>query len=186
MLTRGIAESVTRGVAELKAAGATVVAETSSTGAGWSTPAVFLAASVDRLREGSRLLEECFGPVAVVIEYDRLDDALSRVDRLQGAMAASIMASEDDQDAPLVLAHLERGRTRHRQRLANGSGVHLGAGARRPLTRDVRSTHDVDRSGSTRPLRPSRGLSRCAALDVAGATAPQQPVAHPSTRRRSP
>jgi NADP-dependent aldehyde dehydrogenase len=108
MLTRGIAEAVTTGVAQMQDAGATVAARTSSSGAGWSAEAVVLAAPIDLLRPGNRLLEECFGPVAVVVEYDRLDDALAAVDALQGALAGSVMAGEDDPDTGTVIAHLER------------------------------------------------------------------------------
>ena len=108
MLTRGIANAVTAGVAELQEAGATVVSETASTGAGWSSPAVVLAAPIDLLRPGNRVLEECFGPVVVVVEYDKLADALDAVDNLQGALAASIMAVENDVDTLTVLKHLER------------------------------------------------------------------------------
>lgn len=108
LLTKGIANAVTAGVAELQEAGATLIAETSSTGAGWSSPATLLAASVDLLHVGSRVLNECFGPVAVVVEYDHVDDALKGVDSLQGALAASIIAVDDDPDAPRVLKHLER------------------------------------------------------------------------------
>jgi len=107
MLTEGIANAVATGVGELQDAGATIVAETSSTGAGWSTAAVLLAASVDVLQRGNRVLEECFGPVAVIVEYDRLDDAVAAIGSLQGALAGSIMIAEDDPDARTILAHLE-------------------------------------------------------------------------------
>lgn len=108
LLTQGIAQAATTGVAELQEAGATLVGQTSTTGDGWSHPAVLLAASIDLLDQGSRVLAECFGPVAVVVEYDDLDEAMQAVDHLQGALAASIMADEDDPDAPRVLSHLER------------------------------------------------------------------------------
>ncbi|MCL3816966.1 aldehyde dehydrogenase family protein [Aeromicrobium wangtongii] len=108
MLTSGIAASVTRGVAELQSAGATIAAQTPPAPGGWSSPAVLLSAPVDLLQRESRLLEECFGPVGVVVEYDDLDEALEAVDRLQGALAASIMIGEDDPDAASVLSRVER------------------------------------------------------------------------------
>jgi len=107
MLTEGIANAVATGVGELQDAGATIVAETSSTGAGWSTAAVLLAAPIEGLQRGNRLLEECFGPVAVVVEYDHLDDAVTAIDGLQGALAGSIMIGEEDPDAEALLMHLE-------------------------------------------------------------------------------
>lgn len=108
MLTRGIADAVVAGVAELQDAGATVVVQTPHAGRGWSAPATLLTAPLSLLREGNRLLEECFGPVAVVVEYDDLDEALRAVDALQGALAGSIMIGEDDPDAAAVLDRLQR------------------------------------------------------------------------------
>ncbi|MFI5429623.1 aldehyde dehydrogenase family protein [Aeromicrobium sp. UC242_57] len=108
MLTQGIAEAVERGVAELQEAGATVVAQTSMPGPGWSASATVLAAPLNLLREGNRVLEECFGAVAVVVEYDDVDEMLRAVGALQGALAASVMIADDDEDASAVLDHVQR------------------------------------------------------------------------------
>lgn len=108
MLTEGISEGVIAGVAELEEAGAAVVAQTPSTGEGWSAPATVLSAPLNLLRDGNRLLEECFGAVAVVVEYDDVDEIIRAVDALQGALAASIMIGDDDPEAPAVLEHLQR------------------------------------------------------------------------------
>jgi NADP-dependent aldehyde dehydrogenase len=108
MLTKGISAAVVAGVQELQEAGATVVAQTSETGAGWSAPATVLAAPLSLLREGNRVLEECFGAVAVVVEYDDLNEALRALDSLQGALAASIMIGDDDPDAEAVLDRVHR------------------------------------------------------------------------------
>lgn len=108
MLTQGIAEAVQAGVTELQEAGATIVAQTSTPGPGWSAPATLLAAPVSLLEEGNRVLEECFGAVAIVIEYDGISEALHAVDKLQGALAASVMIGDDDADAADVLDHVQR------------------------------------------------------------------------------
>jgi len=56
---------------------------------------------------GLGLLEECFGAVAVVVEYSDLADLVAAVDRLQGSLAASVFtADEDDPDAAACLALL--------------------------------------------------------------------------------
>ncbi len=106
MLTEGIAGGARSGVEELTAAGAEVVAEVAAPGLGWSAPTVVLTVPTDRLRPGSRLLEECFGPVVLVAEY--ADDAdLARVlGALQGALAASVMTGGpgDPETAPVVAA----------------------------------------------------------------------------------
>ncbi|WP_456695091.1 aldehyde dehydrogenase family protein [Aeromicrobium sp. P5_D10] len=108
MLTQGISQAVESGIAELQEAGATVVAQTSASGAGWSAPATVLAAPLNLLREGNRVLEECFGAVAVVVEYDSIDEALLAVDNLQGALAASVMIGDEDADAAEVLDRVQR------------------------------------------------------------------------------
>ena len=108
MLTKGISDAVMTGLAELQEAGATIVSQTSEPGTGWSAPATVLAAPLSLLREGNRVLEECFGAVAVVVEYDDIIDVLHAVDHLQGALAASIMIGEDDPDAAAVLDRLHR------------------------------------------------------------------------------
>lgn len=108
MLTKGISEDVVAGVHALQEAGATIVADSGLPGEGWSAQAVLLSAPLPALHRGSRVLEECFGPVAVIVEYDRLDDAMAAVDQLQGALAASIMIGDEDPDAATVLDRLHR------------------------------------------------------------------------------
>ena len=122
---------------ELQDAGATIVAEPSVDRCRMVHNAVLLAAPVEVLQRGNRLLEECFGPVAVVVEYDRLADAIIAIDGLQGALAGSIMISEDDPDASdHPQPSRAQGRARHRERLADWRRVHVGAGTRRSLARD--------------------------------------------------
>ncbi len=107
MLTRAIAESVESGIAEMVAAGATVVARVPGPPTGWTAPAAVLSAPAETLVPGSRLLEECFGPVVVVAEYADLDEALDLIGRLQGALGASLFSrGVDDDAAPRVLAAL--------------------------------------------------------------------------------
>jgi NADP-dependent aldehyde dehydrogenase len=53
------------------------------------------------------LLEECFGAVAVVVEYADIAELAAAVGRLQGSLAASVFtADEDDPDAAACLALL--------------------------------------------------------------------------------
>ncbi|MFE3170019.1 aldehyde dehydrogenase family protein [Amycolatopsis sp. NPDC059090] len=105
MLTGAIADSVRRGLGELRAAGARIVALIDRPGTGWTAPAAVLAAPVDALEPGSRLLEECFGPVAVVVEYASTAELRSSVARLQGALAASVVTdgTSADPDASAFL-----------------------------------------------------------------------------------
>jgi NADP-dependent aldehyde dehydrogenase len=69
----------------------------------WGTP-LLLRARPDAL-EGP-LLEECFGPELIVVEYDTDDDALATLRRFGPALTASIHA--DDEDRPLAAGLLEQ------------------------------------------------------------------------------
>ena len=78
MLTAAIARSTAEGLEELRFAGARVVELVEASVAGWCAPAAVLEAPIDALQDGSRLLEECFGAVAVVVEYSDLASSLLR------------------------------------------------------------------------------------------------------------
>lgn len=104
LLTDGIARAASACVDELVAAGARVVAQVPMADAGWAAPATVLSVRAVALVRGSRLLEECFGPVALVAEYADAEELRQVVGQLQGALAASVMtAGPDDPDtAPAV------------------------------------------------------------------------------------
>jgi hypothetical protein len=107
MLTEAIAKSTARGLEELSSAGAHVVGRVEAFVARWCAPAAVLEAPIDALQDGSRLLEECFGAVALVVEYSDLAEVAAAVDRLQGSLAASVFtADQDDPDAAACLALL--------------------------------------------------------------------------------
>ncbi|TCP49943.1 NADP-dependent aldehyde dehydrogenase [Tamaricihabitans halophyticus] len=107
MLTRPIATAAATGVAELLAAGAVAIAEVPGPSDGWSVDTTLLRVPIDKLRPGSRLLAECFGPVAIVVEYREpaeLDRALAS---LQGTLAAAVQTGGvDDPEVPRLVAML--------------------------------------------------------------------------------
>lgn len=107
MLTEAIAGSVRAGIDELTAAGAELVAVAGGDGAGWTAPAAVLAADITALKPGSRLLEECFGAVVLVVEYATDDELRQAIEALQGSLAATVVAgTADDPQAPWVLEAL--------------------------------------------------------------------------------
>ncbi|MGW5238737.1 aldehyde dehydrogenase family protein [Monashia sp. NPDC004114] len=107
LLTEQIAREARTGVRDLVAAGAKVVAQTMRPGAGWAAPATVLAVSSGQLRRSSRLLEECFGPVALVAEYADATELEIVLGQLQGALAGSVMTgSADDPDTAATVAAL--------------------------------------------------------------------------------
>jgi len=102
LLTETIAHTYAAGVQRLAEAGAVPTASGRAPDAGFAAAPHLLRAEVDDLHPGSPLLEECFGPVALVVEYDGLDQALSVLGRLQPSLAASVWAGHGDGGDPEV------------------------------------------------------------------------------------
>ena len=106
LLTAGIAAAFARGIGELDPHGA---AASSDSVAGYQVTPRAIAVDLDQLTPGSRLLEECFGPVALVVEYDDPAAALAALDRLQPSLTASVFTGgEADTDADLAVLQLTR------------------------------------------------------------------------------
>jgi NADP-dependent aldehyde dehydrogenase len=105
LLTRGIAEACAEGVQRLVRAGATVLTTVSGPPSGWSMPTTLAVAPSSALHTGSPLLDECFGPVALVVEYepDELPDILAA---LPGSLAAGVQAGSDDPDVAALVETL--------------------------------------------------------------------------------
>lgn len=100
MLTEGIAAAVRAGLEEIAAAGGRVIEEAGGDGDGWTAPAAVVEAPLAALMPGSRLLEECFGPVVIVAEYGDDEELVAVLTRLQGALAASVMTGGPGDDDP--------------------------------------------------------------------------------------
>jgi NADP-dependent aldehyde dehydrogenase len=98
MLTSTIAEHATAGVSALTDAGASVVGRVPARSSGWSTDAVVLRAPATALTPGSPVLAECFGPVAVVVEYDDTAHLHELLGRLSGSLAATVVTDRTDHD----------------------------------------------------------------------------------------
>lgn len=109
MLTRAIADSVQEGLHELRNAGAGVIAEIAGPGVGFSASAAVLAIDIDALRPGSRFVEECFGPVAVVCEYASVEELTAALENLQGSLVSAVFTGTEatDLDVPVLLKTLE-------------------------------------------------------------------------------
>lgn len=107
MLTESIASSVRDGLTSMQEAGAHVVEKLEATTSGWAAPAAVLRAELTALEPGSRLLEECFGAVLLVCEYDGDEQLEMALATLQGSLAASLITGgADDPQAATVLGFL--------------------------------------------------------------------------------
>ena len=109
LLTEGIARAAATGVEELVAAGARVVAQVPMADDGWAAPTTVLSVPADALGRGSRLLEECFGAVALVVEYTDDEELRSALAVLPGSLAATVITGgADDPDASFAVETLTR------------------------------------------------------------------------------
>jgi NADP-dependent aldehyde dehydrogenase len=111
LLTAQIADAAVDGVGELVSAGGTIAGQVAAPAMGWAAPATVLTVPIEKLSSGSRLLEECFGPVAVVTEYTDRAELEAALAELQGTLAAAVMAgdpSQDDPDVPWLVERLTK------------------------------------------------------------------------------
>jgi NADP-dependent aldehyde dehydrogenase len=108
LLTAGIARSFRLGARELAdAAGQSGGSSHEPAGEGYQVAPQVMLITADQLVTGSRLLEECFGPVALVCEYEDTSQVLEVLDRLQPSLAAAVFSGEVvDTDADELVAHL--------------------------------------------------------------------------------
>lgn len=107
LLTQGIADSYRCGVEDLVAAGGSLLAQGSMPDTGYAARPTVLAVAADDLRDHDRLREECFGPVALVTEYDDLEHAERILAGLQGSLAGSVITGgHDDPDVSRFVAVL--------------------------------------------------------------------------------
>lgn len=116
LLTGAIARRFRESVAGLHAAAGATDSDRAPVAdplAGFAVAPALVTARIDDLTEGSPLLEECFGPVAVVAEYETVDEALEALTRLQPSLAASVFTAgvpehDDAATAAAVRALLPR------------------------------------------------------------------------------
>ncbi|MFI6289024.1 aldehyde dehydrogenase family protein [Streptomyces sp. NPDC051018] len=109
LLTESIAAAYRQGVADLVAAGATPVASVPALTGGFAAEPTVLTVPARALRPGSRLLAECFGPVALVAEYGSVAELREVLAALQPSLAASVIsAGPDDPDLPWLVEQLAR------------------------------------------------------------------------------
>lgn len=103
MLNDRITEGYVAGLETLRAhAGVTVVAEGSDPLGDPPAPTV-LATDVSALAaDPDLLLEECFGPTVLIVEYDTTDDLLRTAEALPGQLTATLVADETDAVVPAL------------------------------------------------------------------------------------
>ncbi len=92
MLTDGIAQGYGAGLARLLEGGAKILASTGEPDGGTPVAAMVLLAPAEMLTPGSPALDECFGPVIVVVEYTDARQREELLRTMQGALVGSVMS----------------------------------------------------------------------------------------------
>jgi NADP-dependent aldehyde dehydrogenase len=102
LLTAAIAESFRLGVRQLSGAagegGEDGEATPEPRGEGYHVIPRVIRVNADDLVPGSRLLEECFGPVALVCEFEDAAQVLKVLEGLQPSLAASVFTGDSPDD----------------------------------------------------------------------------------------
>jgi NADP-dependent aldehyde dehydrogenase len=85
------------------------VAPTERAGAACAAPVGILSvAAADFLTQRSALLEECFGPAGIVIEYDHIEELLAIAQAMNGCLVAAVHGRDDDPLAAALVTHASR------------------------------------------------------------------------------
>lgn len=109
LLTEAIATAYEQGLADLVAAGGRLAGSVPARDAGWGAVAAVVEARAADLAPGSPLLEECFGPVALVVEYADPSERDRVLAALPGALAAGVQGDgPDDPEVAALVAGLAR------------------------------------------------------------------------------
>lgn len=109
MLTESMAREYQHGVRRLVAAGARVVAQVDGPSTGWGAATQVLSIAAADIRPGSPFLDECFGPVAILVEYTDGAQLRQVLPALSGCLTATVHGSgEDDPDLADVVTALAR------------------------------------------------------------------------------
>jgi NADP-dependent aldehyde dehydrogenase len=108
LLTEQIAAAYQDGVRELEKSGAHAITRTEASGTGWQAQPAVLAVSPAALRNEPTLLEEVFGPVALVAEYASNEELNEVLEVLPGSLATAVHAAGDDPDLPGLVERLSR------------------------------------------------------------------------------
>jgi len=107
LLTEGMATSYEAGLRSLVAAGARRIGQGDRNTSGFAVAPTVFAADIADLVPGSPLLEECFGPVALVAEYDDAAQLATVLGRLHPSLAGAVATGgADDPDTAWLVAHL--------------------------------------------------------------------------------
>ncbi|MGH3516878.1 MAG: aldehyde dehydrogenase (NADP(+)) [Haloechinothrix sp.] len=158
MLGDWISEGYQRVLAGLKSIpGVQTVVDGKSTSSGGVTPTLLRTTVPDLIAHADVLLEECFGPTSIIVEYATIDELYAAADVFGGNLAATVHAEVHDTD--LVEPLLTRLRERVGRLIWNGwpTGVAVAwamhHGGPYPATTSPLFT-SVGATGMRRFLRP--------------------------------
>jgi NADP-dependent aldehyde dehydrogenase len=110
LLNEGIDASFAEGARALtETAGVSVLARGGPPDGGGSGSAAPLLLGTTTSSLPHEVLEECFGPVSVVVRYDDADDLLAAVDRMPSSLTATVHRSDADAAlVPLLAARMQQ------------------------------------------------------------------------------
>ena len=76
-------------------------------GQGWATPTLVSVSAADLRSQRERLLDEAFGPLSIVVEYDQEDDLVGLADELFGGNLTGTVHAAAGEDTPALRALIQ-------------------------------------------------------------------------------
>ena len=148
-----------------------------------AAPVVFSTSAANVLQRPDELLEECFGPTTLLIEYADQEELSAVLAKVPGSLTATVHHQPGEDVADARGAALRPGRQSPLRRLAYRRRSELGAAARRPVPGHNVPVHLGGGDGGP-PLPAPRCLPGCSRSGAAPGPARQQPAGHPAPRGR--
>lgn len=108
LLTDRIADSFVEIADRLESIGGVRVLARGSAGAGTQAPVVLAATLEGFLEHSDALLEECFGPATLLVEYGTQDGVVAALTRVTGTLTATVHSEPDEDVDALVFLLAER------------------------------------------------------------------------------
>ncbi len=151
-------------------------------------PTLLATTAKELLADPDPILQECFGPTSIVVEYADRDEMLAAAEAFGGNLTATVHAEDGDAATlpPLLDVLRDRAGRSGLQRLADGCGGSCGDAPRRPVpVDDGVDPHERGHHGD--PEVPAPGLlPEHPAVPATRGLAGLEPAGRaPSSRRRS-
>lgn len=104
LLSPRVEEHFDEAFRRLASVGGLALAVEGSVGAEGARPFLLTGTVAGVLEVAGQVMAECFGPAAVVLTYERVEEALLLVSGMEGQLTGTVHGTDEDPDAPALVA----------------------------------------------------------------------------------